>query len=427
MQIELIILLAMLATFAGSVFWWKLPSGVALGLASVVGALIGGYGIPVRHLVEGSFGYLDAVLIIATAMIFMKVIEATGALSTISYGMIHVLHRSPTMLMIVMVFFVMFPGMLTGLSSACILTTGALVTPALLAMGIPAVAVGSFIAMAAVFGMIAPPINIPVMIIGGGVDMPFIGFEIPLLILTVPLAIGMAVYFRLRYVHAIDRDAVLAKLPAPVHGKHGVKLFIPIAVVVGLMAAIRLIPQYVPDIGMPLIFMLGALSGFGTGERFKPLDVAGAAIRGALPVMGILVGVGMFVQMMTLTGTRGMIAVSALQLPPSLLYAGIALMMPAFGSAYAASSVLGVPLVYVFLGRSEILVTSALSLIAGVGDLMPPPALLCVFAAQLVGEKNHYRILKESLPIALAAVVWGVLMIIFASEIEALVPKGFTY
>jgi TRAP-type C4-dicarboxylate transport system permease large subunit len=427
MSIELIILLAMLATFAGSVFWWKLPSGVALGLASVVGALVGGYGVPVRHLVEGSFGYLDAVLIIATAMIFMKVIEATGALSTISYWMIRAFHRSPTVLMIVMVFFVMFPGMLTGLSSACILTTGALVTPALLAMGIPAVAVGAFIAMAAVFGMIAPPINIPVMIIGGGVDMPFIGFEIPLLILTVPLAIAMAIYFRIRYVRTIDRDAVLAKLPAPVHDKHGFKLFIPIVVVVGLMASIRLLPQYIPDIGMPLIFMLGALSGFGTGERFKTLDVAGAAIRGALPVMGILVGVGMFVQMMTLTGTRGMIAVSALQLPPSLLYAGIALMMPAFGSAYAASSVLGVPLVYVFLGRSEILVTSALSLIAGVGDLMPPPALLCVFAAQLVGEKNHYRILKESWPIALAAIVWGVLMIIFASEIDALVPKGFDY
>ena len=114
--------------------------------------------------------------------------------------------------------------------------------------------------------------------------------------------------------------------------------------------------------------------------------------------MAILAGVGMFVQIMTLTGVRGFIAVNALKLPEALLYAGIALAMPAFGSAYAASSVLGVPLVYVFLGRNEIVVTSGLSLIAGLGDMMPPPSLLCVFAAQLVGEHNHYRILRESLP-----------------------------
>jgi GntP family gluconate:H+ symporter len=403
--------------FAGSVFWFRIPSGVALVLSAIAGALVGGYGVPIRHVVEGMFGYLDAVLIIATAMIFMKVIEATGALSTISYGMVRAFHRWPTLLMILIVFFVMFPGMLTGLSSACILTTGALVMPALLAMGIPPIAAGALVAMAAVYGMIAPPINIPVMIIGGGVDMPFIGFEVPLMLATFPLAIITALYFRFRYVRKINVHEVLAKLPAPVYDKHGLKLFVPIVIVVGLMIAIRVIPQYVPDIGMPLIFMLGALSGIASGNRWDAREVSSAAIRGAFPVMAILVGVGAFVQIMTLTGVRGMIAVSALQLPESLLYVGIALMMPAFGSAYAASSVLGVPLVYLFLGKNEIIVTSALSLIAGIGDLMPPPALLCVFAAQLVGEKNHFKILKETLPLAILSVVWGILMIIYAQDI----------
>jgi TRAP-type C4-dicarboxylate transport system permease large subunit len=425
MQLEFIILIVMLGTFAGSVFWWKMPAGVALVLASIAGALVGGYGVPVRHLVEGTFGYLDAVLIISTAMLFMKVIESTGALSTISYGLIRAFYRWPTVLMIVIVFFVMFPGMLTGLSSACILTTGALVTPALIAMGIPPVAVGVFIAVAAVFGMIAPPINIPVMIIGGGVDMPFIGFDVPLMVATFPPAILTALYYRFRYVRRIDVDAVLAKLPKPVYKRHGVKLFLPIVIVVGLMVAIRVVPQLVPDIGMPLIFLLGAVTGFGTGERWDVRKVSSEAVRAALPVMAILVGVGAFVQIMTLTGVRGMIAVSALQLPPSLLYAGIALMMPAFGSAYAASSVLGVPLVYVFLGKNEIIVTSALSLIAGMGDLMPPPALLCVFAAQLVGEKNHFRILRLSLPLVAISVLWGILMIIFAEDLAAMLPRGF--
>jgi len=421
MPLELLLLLVMLAVFAVGVFWWKLPAGLALALASIAGALTGGYGFPVRHLVEGTFGYLDAVLIIASAMIFMKAIEASGALGAINVAMIRALYRWPTLLIILVMFFVMFPGMLTGLSSACILTTGTLVTPALLAMGMPPVAVGSFVAMGAVYGMIAPPINIPVMIIGGGVDMPYIGFELPLLIATLPLAIITAVYFRARYIRTIAPDAVLAKLPPSVYGRQGAKLFLPLVVVIGVMLAVRVAPAWIPDIGVPLIFMLGAVAAWGTGERIDFLRVSRVAIRDALPIMVILVGVGMFVQIMTLTGVRGFIAVGALQLPPALLYLGIAGIMPAFGSAYAASSVLGVPLVYVFLGRNEIVVSSALSLIAGLGDLMPPPSLLCVFAAQLVGEKNHFRILRESLPLMVLSLVVGILMIIYAAQIGSMI------
>lgn len=420
MQIELIILISMLAVFAAGVFWLKLPSGVAMAASSIIGALVGGQGIPIRHLIEGSFGYLDAVLIISTAMIFMKVVEATGALGTISYGMIKSLYRYPTLLMILVAFFVMFPGMLTGLSSACILTTGALVAPALVGMGIPAVSVGAFIAMMAVFGMIAPPINIPVMIIGGGVDMPYVGFEKPLMLLTFPLAIFTALYIRFRYVKKIDVNVVLAKLPASVYSVYGIRLFIPLIIVIGMMVGVRIAPDVVPDIGIPLIFMIGAVSGLWTGKKVEILTVAGTAIRESLPVLGILVGVGMFVQIMTLTGVRGFLAVSALQLPPELLYVGIALIMPAMGSAYAASSVIGVPLVFVFLGRNEIVVTSALSLIAGIGDLMPPPSLLCVFAAQLLGIKNHFQVLKAAVIPILVSLLIGILAIIYAAEIGSL-------
>ncbi len=420
MPYELLILLSMLAVFALSVFLLKLPSGVALVLSAVVGALVGGEGVPLRHLVEGSFGYLDAILIIATAMIFMKVLDGSGALGTLGYLLMKSLYRWPTVLFIFISSFVMFPGMLTGLSSACILTTGALVAPAMLAMRIPPPAVGSFIAMMAVYGMIAPPINIPVMIIGGGVDMPYIGFEKPLALASFPLALIVALYYRVRYVRNIQIQDVLSRLPAPLHTKHGLKLFAPLILVVVLMVAIRVIPQYMPDIGIPLIFMLGSLVGLVTGERIEFWQTARTAIREALPVMVILVGVGMFVQIMTLTGVRGFLAVGALNLPPAFLYLGIALLMPAFGSAYASASVLGVPLVYVFLGKNEIIVTSALSLIAGIGDLMPPPMLLCAFASQIVGEKNQFRILRHSVPFIVLSLIAAIAMIAFANSVAKL-------
>jgi gluconate:H+ symporter, GntP family len=247
--------------------------------------------------------------------------------------------------------------------------------------------------------------------------MPYVGFDLPLLLVTFPLAIVTALYFRCRYVRGIPIDKVLEKMAPSRYPQHGMKMFLPLVVVIGLMVAVRIVPQWVPDLGIPLIFLLGVLAAFGTGEKFPILDISRKALREALPVMCILVGVGMFVQIMTLTGVRGCLALGALRLPPELLYVGIALIMPAFGSAYAAASVIGVPLVFVFLGRNEIVVAAALSLIAGVGDLMPPPSLLCVFSAQIVGVKNHFQILRESALPIIASLLVGILLIIFAGPI----------
>lgn len=421
MPIELIILLVMLSVFVVSVFFLKLPSGVGLALAAVSGALTAGEGFPIRHLVEGSMAFIDPIMIVVTAMIFMKIVEATGALASINYTLMKSLYRTPTLLVILITFFVMLPGMLTGISSTCILTTGALVAPALIAMGMPRQATGALISIGAVYGMIAPPINLPIMIIGGGVDMPYIGFEKPLILLTFPLAILTAVYFRIRFVKKFNINDVLEKLPESLYPKHGFKLFIPLFVVIIAMVIIRVFADVIPDIGIPLIFVLGILSSFFTGEKFNIVELARKAVKESLPVLIILVGVGMFVQIMTLTGVRGFIAISAIELPKILLYVGIALIMPAFGSAFASSSVLGVPLIFVFLGSNEILVASALSLIAGIGDLMPPPSLLPIFASQIVEEKNHFTILKKCVPLILISLGAALAVIYFANDISSFI------
>ncbi|MCK5134460.1 MAG: TRAP transporter large permease subunit [Bacteroidales bacterium] len=416
MSIELIILLSMLATFAVSVFIVKLPAGVSLMMAAVIGALVGGQGIPVRHLVEGGFGFFEAILIISTAMIFMKVMEYTGALAGMSKGILKIFYKKPTLLIIVLVLFTMFPGMLTGLSSTCILTTGALSAPILLAMGMPRLAVGSLIAMSAVFGEVAPPISIPVMIIGGGCDMPYIGFGIPLLITALPVALMVALYFRYRFLHNYDPENIRRYLDQLNQEKHGVRLYIPLLFVVLYMVGEISFHEYLPHLGVPLIFMIGALMGLLTKKGTSLIRASREAIRNAMPVMAILVGVGMFLQVLALTGVRGYLAVVALDLPVGLRYlaAGI---MPFLGSAYGSASIIGVPLVYVFIGKSTLVVTSALVLMAALGDLMPPPTLLCAYAGQIVEEKNHFKILRVSLiPIAFSMLI-GILIIIFAQEI----------
>jgi GntP family gluconate:H+ symporter len=315
---------------------------------------------------------------------------------------------------------VMFPGMLTGLSSTCVLTTGVLVAPVLLAIGIPRLAAGSFIAVAAVFGEVAPPISIPAMIIGGGVDMPYIGFTLPLLLVVLPPAIFTALYFRFRFVKKIDIGNVMAKLDHDKTGKGGFLVYIPLIFVVTYMIGEIIIHESIPHLGVPLIFTIGALLGLLISPGIHFIKVSREALRMALPVIAILVGVGMFLQVLALTGVRGYLAVSALKLPDAVKYLAASL-MPFMGSAYASASVIGIPLVYVFIGKSSIVVTASLVMTAALGDLMPPPSLLCAYAAQTVGIKNHYRILKESvLPIAVAMAT-ALVVLIFAEDIASFI------
>jgi len=415
--LEFYVLIIMLTVFALAVFLGKFPIGVSLMISSIIGSLVAGHGIPLRHLVEGTFAYLDPILIIASAMILMEIIKETGALGEISRMIIIYLHNYPFWMLSLITLFIMFPGMITGLSTAAVLTTGAIVAPALMHLGIPRVQTGSIIAMAALYGMIAPPINVPAMIIGGGVDMPYIGFELPLLFASLPLAIFTTIALGYRYVKSVNIEEIKKNLPESQFAKHGIRLFLPIIILIILMLVTRIFPGKYTGFGMPLIFFISCIAAFKSGNSFNYIKVARKAVKDAMPVMGILVGIGIFIQIMSLTGVRGFLIVKTVQLPSFWLYVGIMISLPLFGaiSSYGASYVLGVPFLLALLGKSEIIVASGLTLVASLGDLMPPTALAGIFAAQVVGESNYFRILKNCLPYALITALYGIAMIIFAN------------
>ena len=79
------------------------------------------------------------------------------------------------------------------------------------------------------------------------------------------------------------------------------------------------------------------------------------------------------------------------------------------------ATVLGVPFLLALLGRDEIVVGAALSLIAGLGDLMPPTAMAGLFAAQVVGIKNYFSVLKVCLVPAVVTAIWGIMVILGAN------------
>ena len=422
MSIELILFLAMIAVFAVACFVFKLPVSLAMVLSAITGTLIAGKGIPIRHLVEGMFGYLDTILVIATAMIFMKVIQEIGTLNALSATIIKKFHKIPWLLLIFLMFVSMFPGMITGSSTASVLTAGSIVAPILLLIGIPMTETATIIALGGLCGMIAPPVNIPAMIIGGGIDMPYVGFTIPLLLLTIPVAIFSVLFLGLKYVKKIDYEKIKNEIDFSAMEQYGIKLYFPVILAIFLMIMDKVLPN-IFGLGMPLIFIISAFVGLVCGKKINFFKVSKNAINESLPVMGILMGVGMFIQIITLTGVRGYIVVNSLSLPQSLVYIAMVITIPLFGavSSFGASSVLGVPFLMVFLAKNQIITGSAISFIASLGDLMPPTALAGIFAAQIVGMKDYTPVLKKSIVPAIVIIIYSILMIIFSKELAAII------
>ena len=180
--------------------------------------------------------------------------------------------------------------------------------------GYDAVTAGSIIAMGGLLGMIAPPVNTAALIICAGIDVPYVGFTGPLLLLTFPLAIVIVLLLGLRKVKNLDYEKLKPALAKQdeIRKQYGFKIYLPFIALVVLMIFFKVL-KLTEDLGMPVIFLLSAAVGLFTGKKINVLKTVPEAIRTATPVMAILMGVGMFIEVMTATGVRGLIA----RCPPS--------------------------------------------------------------------------------------------------------------
>ena len=422
--IELVTFIAMIAVFLIGCFALKLPVSISMVLSAIAGSLVGGQGIAIRHMVEGMFSYVDTILVIACAMIFMKAVQECGTLDAVASLIIEKFHKLPAIMLCLIMLIIMFPGMITGSSTASVLSAGSIMAPVLMMMGVPMLETACILAMGGILGMIAPPTNIPAMVIGAGIDIPYSGFGLPLALLTFPLAFLFALMLGYKHVKKMNWLDVKAKLNTASREKFGIRIYIPLIAAIALMVLTKLVPAF--SIGMPLVFLISAIVCCFCGYKVNIIKVAKDSVNSVLPVMGILMGVGMFIQIMTLTGVRGLIVAACMSLPEAARYLGIAISMPLFGavSSFGSASVLGVPFLLSFLAKDEIIVASALSLIAGLGDMMPPTALAGIFAAQVVGMEKYTPVLKKCLLPCLIVVVWGLLFIIGANFLEPFIILG---
>jgi len=414
----------MLACFGGLAVGARWPIGVALTVAAFVGAAANGHLFPLRHLVEGAFSYIDPILVIATAMIFMRTLADGGGLASVGSWVERRLGHRTLLLLPAMMLIVMFPGMITGSSTASVLTTGAMGASILVGLGLAAERAAAIAAMGGILGMIAPPINIPAMLIGTGIDLPYVGFGAPLAILAFPVA--LAIVYGLGWPLVARRPTGdQARLARPVIVESPIPLWRALpgpVVAASLMLVPRIWPLHVPDPGLPLTFLAAAVITAAGARRFAIGTSALRAVEESLPVLGILVGVGAFIQVMTLTGGRGWLVALMLGAPSWAIVGAAAVSMPLFGavSAFGSASVLGVPFLLALLGRDEVVTTAGLSALASLGDLMLPAAIAATLAAQVAGVGDRRRVLRLCVLPAIVTVAVAVAMLVAAPSLGRL-------
>ncbi len=421
LQHELLILIAMIGTILAVNLLLKLPTSVAMALAAVVGALVGGEGIPIRHLFEGTFAFLDTALIISSAMVFMFIVQRSGAFEAIGASLVKRFHKRPLLLLILLMLVMMFPGMVTGTASIAVLCAGAIVAPILSLMGFSTARTGAFIAIGATLGMAAPPVNIPSMLIASSVDMTYLGFTGPLLLISMAVALFATLYLGLGRCKAIDLHEAKKAIDFEVGNKYGWKIYLPIIVLVCIVLGIRVFPRIVPDIGLPFTFVISSIVAAFTGKKCNILETASDAMRENVSVLGKIMAIGMFLQIFNLVGVRGYIVANCFGLPTMLLFVAIVFLMPVFGgiSVYGSASLFGPPLLLALLGGDEIVIAASLSVLAILGELIPPTALAANYASRIVGE-TYPSMARHFIVPLLFAILVSFLCLTFSSSLSFL-------
>jgi len=128
---------------------------------------------------------------------------------------------------------------------------------------------------------------------------------------------------------------------------------------------------------------------------------------------------------MTLTGVRGLIAITIVTLPLIAVILTLFLVLPISEAIlmWGAAPVLGVPLVLLFntIGLNPIVALAGMSVIWPLGDAIPPTAIIGRLTKETIGMKEPYiKLLKYCIIPALIIMTAGTLMVVFSKELSFL-------
>jgi len=405
----------------------KLTIELSMFVAAIAGALAHGAGIPVRHIVDGAFTYYDVCLIFITATFFMNLLKEAGGVTYIIRSIITTFHKQRFICLLLLALVLLVPGALTGSGAVTVLIMGTMVGSVLTYMGISETRTAAIIFLCAAMSAAAPPINLWAMMAAAGSNMPYVGFMQPLLIITVSGAL-LSMFILGWKGKAVDLKKALKELPKPPEKMNLLRVIIPFLVFFVLVLAGRIWPFQMPILGLPLMFLISALAVFIISPKKLPvLEIASNTIRQLIPLVGIMIVVGILIQIMALSGARGLISLGVVTLPLTVLFATLWLILPWSEGLvqYAAAPLLGIPLILLFnmKGLNPIIALSAMAVMWPLGDCLPPTAVVGrATVIELKYQGSYYgEFVKTCLVPMLIILFICTLFIIFSKPLSFLV------
>ncbi|MBS3765706.1 C4-dicarboxylate ABC transporter, partial [Candidatus Bipolaricaulota bacterium] len=198
-------------------------------------------------------------------------------------------------------------------------------------------------------------------------------------------------------------------------------------VFLGLVLAYRLWPFQIPILGLPLNFVIAALTAWAVSPKsINIIELSRNTVQRLLPLISIVILVGMLQQIMTATGVRGLLAFAVTSTPLIVLYVLLAAVIPASEGilTYGGAAVLGIPLIWFFnsVGLHATVALAGLTLLWPLGDALPPTALigrLSVMVSEYEG--SYWRFVRQTWIPWLAITATGILMVVYSNQLSFLV------
>ncbi len=433
MTLQIGIIFLVMAVAYALAQWRKLSVEFCMLSAALAGGLAGAFfqappiGQLARHIVEGSFTYLDVILVFTTATIFMTIVSESGGVNYVVRGIIRHFYNLRFIVLFLLMFIVLIPGALTGAGSVSILTVGAPVALALGYLGVSKRRAAAILFITAGLSAAAPPVNIWAMIVSAGTAIPYVGFELPLGIPVLLLGTFTVLVLGWKRETTNALEDVLKEMPEVPVKMTWWRVLLPFLTFFGLVIAYRIWPFDIPILGLPLEFTLAAVVAYLVSpKKIKILELSRDTVKRLLPLLATMAIVGSLQQVMTATGVRGLLSYFVISIPLVILFILLIFIIPVSEGVltYGAAAIFGIPLIWYLdsIGLHATVCIAGLSLLWPLGDGLPPTALIGRLSVMVTGYKESYwSFLKATWLPWLVITIVGILMVIYSAKLEFLV------
>lgn len=418
-----IIAVAMVAAFViGSKLLKSTEISMALaGVVAVIFSTAHGWTTePVRIIVEGLFTNMDLAMTFIFATLFINVYSTSGAMTAMTRSMVtHV--QNKWLLMACMAILMLIPGAITGAGSVSVFVLGSLVYSIIRFMGVSEKKATAFVFVFAIMSAACPPINLWTMLMTAQANMPYVGFELLLLIPIVIAGIFTIIYLGWGSKRA-PKEEILATLPEvnpKMNGFGGmIRILLPLAVLVVMFVLTLVIPFDMPVLGLPLMFVICTVVAlFCNPNKMTVKDywkVLNDTMEQVFPLVATVLSVGILQNAMAASGVKGLIGTAFVMLPFIWMYILILIVAPfAQGCmSYGSAIVIGTPLIFMFntAGMNTTVVCAAMSLMFPIGDCLPPSRIVGRLTIETTGYEGSYMSFMKA--IFLPCLVLGLLALL---------------